>query len=174
MIFENHVPFSSFFGAPKLRYVTKFIVIHNIGVAGQTANQAQRYFADPTKTTYSGVHYCVDIDGMVHEFANRDHITYHCGYKTYTPYMLANYPSHTTNQPRETPNWISCGIEMCHPLADGKPTPETLMSTISLAKELMAYYNTREVLRHYDITGKNCPAYYVAHSDEWERFKEEL
>ena len=26
------------------------------------------------------------------------------------------------------------------------------------------------VIRHYDVTGKSCPKYYVDHPDEWEQF----
>ena len=26
-----------------------------------------------------------------------------------------------------------------------------------------------QILRHYEVTGKECPKYYVEHPDEWER-----
>ena len=28
-----------------------------------------------------------------------------------------------------------------------------------------------DVIRHYDVTGKNCPKYYVEHEDAWKQFK---
>ena len=31
-----------------------------------------------------------------------------------------------------------------------------------------------EILRHYDVTGKECPLYYVEHEDEWIQFKEDV
>lgn len=31
-----------------------------------------------------------------------------------------------------------------------------------------------DVIRHYDVTGKNCPKYYVEHEDAWETFKTDL
>ena len=30
------------------------------------------------------------------------------------------------------------------------------------------------VIRHYDVTGKECPLYYVENEDAWERFKEDV
>ena len=31
-----------------------------------------------------------------------------------------------------------------------------------------------DVIRHYDVTGKNCPKYFVEHEDAWETFKENV
>ena len=31
-----------------------------------------------------------------------------------------------------------------------------------------------DLLRHYDITGKNCPKYYVQNEDAWESFLEDV
>lgn len=28
-----------------------------------------------------------------------------------------------------------------------------------------------DVIRHYDVTGKICPKYFVDHEDEWEEFR---
>ena len=28
----------------------------------------------------------------------------------------------------------------------------------------------RDVIRHYDVTGKRCPVYYVEHPEAWEDF----
>ena len=30
---------------------------------------------------------------------------------------------------------------------------------------------SENVIRHYDVTGKNCPKYYVEHEDAWKQFK---
>ena len=168
-----HVPDSKYFCATEPRYETKFIALHNIGVAGQTALQAHRYFSDPEKKRYAGIQFCVDLDGTVYEFADRDCVVYHVGGKMYTPYMLNRYHEYTLNEYKYTPNWISCGVEMCHPGEDGKPTAETLAATQALVKELLTYYHLTgdNVLRHYDVTGKNCPAYYVTHFDAWRKFQ---
>ena len=31
-----------------------------------------------------------------------------------------------------------------------------------------------QVIRHYDVTGKNCPKYYVEHPEAWEQMKEDI
>ena len=30
------------------------------------------------------------------------------------------------------------------------------------------------IIRHYDVTGKKCPKYFVDHEDAWEQFKEDV
>ena len=30
------------------------------------------------------------------------------------------------------------------------------------------------IIRHYDVTGKECPKYYVKNSKEWEKLKEDI
>ena len=34
--------------------------------------------------------------------------------------------------------------------------------------------DSEDVIRHYDITGKDCPRYFVEHEDAWEIFKENV
>ena len=31
--------------------------------------------------------------------------------------------------------------------------------------------NENDVIRHYDVTGKICPKYFVEHEDAWKQFK---
>ena len=40
----------------------------------------------------------------------------------------------------------------------------------------MGRYNlpTDDVIRHYDVNGKNCPKYFVEHEDAWLAFKTDL
>ena len=30
------------------------------------------------------------------------------------------------------------------------------------------------IIRHYDVTGKECPLYYVEHEDKWEEFRDDV
>ncbi len=30
------------------------------------------------------------------------------------------------------------------------------------------------MIRHYDVTGKVCPKYFVEHEEAWQQFKEEV
>ena len=39
----------------------------------------------------------------------------------------------------------------------------------------MKYDLTKEqVIRHYDVTGKLCPLYFVKHEDEWNQLKDKI
>jgi len=33
---------------------------------------------------------------------------------------------------------------------------------------------SQDVIRHYDVTGKICPKYFVEHEDAWEQFKADV
>lgn len=53
---------------------------------------------------------------------------------------------------------------------------DTIAATVQLTKELMEKYNIPEanVIRHYDVTGKICPAPFVNSSAAWDKFKARL
>ena len=34
--------------------------------------------------------------------------------------------------------------------------------------------NENDVIRHYDVTGKICPKYFVEHEDAWKQFKSDV
>ena len=40
--------------------------------------------------------------------------------------------------------------------------------------EMVCGLNEDHVIRHYDITGKECPRYYVKHEDAWKKFKKDV
>ena len=67
-------------------------------------------------------------------------------------------------------------IECCHPDETGKFTKETYQSMVQLTAWLCKKYNLNEdqVIRHYDVTGKICPKYFVDHPEEWETFHKDV
>lgn len=76
-------------------------------------------------------------------------------------------------------NANSIGIEICcHQDKAGKWyfDPETVDRAVELGRELMARYgiDVDHVLRHYDVTGKICPAPFVNDAAAWENFKSRL
>ena len=66
-------------------------------------------------------------------------------------------------------NGDTISIECCHPGKDGKFSDETRESLIRLSSWLCKTYglSSDDVIRHYDVTGKMCPLYYVKHEDAW-------
>lgn len=90
---------------------------------------------------------------------------WHCGAKAY--------------RHSECRNSNALGIEICS-RKDGNGKyylkTEAVTNAIQLTERLMAQYNidVNHILRHYDITGKNCPAPMVEDPGQWTNFKKRL
>lgn len=67
-------------------------------------------------------------------------------------------------------------IEVCHPDETGKFTKKSYDKLVELTAYFCSKYNLgkEDILRHYDISGKICPKYFVEHEDEWAKFKEDV
>lgn len=74
-------------------------------------------------------------------------------------------------------NRNSISIEMCDTRRDGTimATEATLARAIELGRALMAKYSIpiERVYRHFDVTGKHCPAYFMD-AAKWAEFKKRL
>lgn len=135
----------------------EYIVVHYTANTGDTAQNNLDYFAR-TKTGTSA-HYFVDENEVCQSVQDTD-VAWHCGSKN---------PRHPYCR-----NANSIGIEMCDSV-DG--VPEDVRSlTAGLVRELMVKYgiDSSHVLRHYDVTGKRCPAPWVDNPAEWMEFKSML
>ena len=73
-------------------------------------------------------------------------------------------------------NKDTLSIETCHPDESGKFNQATYNSLVKLTAYLCYQFDLKQndVIRHYDVTGKNCPKYYVENEDEWENFKKDV
>ena len=73
-------------------------------------------------------------------------------------------------------NADTVSIECCHPDETGKFTKETYQSMVQLTAWLCKKYNLNEdqVIRHYDVTGKICPKYFVEDEAAWKQFKNNI
>ena len=73
-------------------------------------------------------------------------------------------------------NHDTISIEVCHPDATGKFNRKTYRSLVKLTAMLCKKYHLsqNDVIRHYDVTGKNCPKYFVEHPKAWQAFKEDV
>ncbi len=143
--------------APGRTAPISYLVVHYTSNRGDTAENNARYFA--RETTGTSAHYFVDQDTIWQSVRDTD-TAWHCGTKT---------PVHPLCR-----NANSIGIEMCDS-ADG--VPQAVQSrTAALVRALMVQYGVprENVLRHFDVTGKRCPAPWVDDSGAWERFQAEL
>ena len=142
----------------------KYIVIHYTANNGDTAKNNVDYFYDVDRQ--ASAHYFVDENSIWQCVEDKDK-AWHCGTnKTY-------YHNYCRNE-------NSIGIEMCSRI---DPTTgqfyikdKTILNAIELTKELMKKYNISEynVIRHYDVTHKRCPAPFVDNPQLWENFKSKL
>ena len=138
---------------------TRFIVVHYTANRGDTARNNADYFA--RAVTKSSAHYFVDEKEVWQSVREKD-TAYHCGAKTYKHPLCRN--------------GNSIGVEMCLLDKQGKIRPGTIDTALSVVRQLMARYDIPidRVLRHYDVTGKNCPAPMVENPRMWESFKDSL
>ena len=138
----------------------EYLVMHYVGAVSTARNNAS-YF----KNTYRGAsaHYFVDDNEVVQVVEDKD-IAWHCGNDVY--YSGAR-------------NSNSLSIEMCcYKMSNGNLniTADTEARAVELAKELIKKYNIpiENVVRHYDVTHKNCPAPFVKDEERWNNFKKKL
>lgn len=149
----------------------RYIVIHYTGSLG-TAEENCKFFAGGDRK--ASAHYFVGYEGEIWQSVEDENIAWHCGAKSY------KHP--------ECRNANSIGIELC----TRKENTGSLSAadkdwyfedaTVEAAEELTRYlmekYNVPEenVLRHFDVTGKVCPAPYVHNETRhtWEEFREAL
>lgn len=135
----------------------EYIVVHYTGNSGDTAQNNLDYFAR-TKTGTSA-HYFVDRNAVMQSVDEGD-TAWHCG---------SDHPRHPYCR-----NSNSIGIEMCDSV---NGVPEAVRAhTAALVRELMCRYgiDSSHVLRHYDVTGKRCPAPWVDNPVDWMEFKSML
>jgi len=139
----------------------KYIVIHFTANDGDTDEGNGSYFSRPN--IKSSAHCFVDEDSVTQSVRFED-VAWHCGAnKYYHPYCR---------------NFNSIGIEMCSDKNKGVYyiSDETVDRTIELTKYVMKKYNipVENVLRHFDVTHKNCPEPFVRNERLWIKFKERL
>lgn len=137
----------------------QFLVVHYTANKGDTAKNNADYFA--RAVTKSSAHYFVDEKEVWQSVREKD-TAYHCGAKTYKHPLCRNENS--------------IGVEMCLLDKAGNIRPGTIDTALSVVRQLMAAYDIPidRVLRHYDVTGKNCPRPMVENPQLWEDFKKEL
>lgn len=132
------------------------IVIHYTANPGTTAEQNRSYFESlkDTHETKASSHFVIGIDGEIVQCI---------------PSSEISYASNERNS-------YTISIECCHVDKDGKFTEATYDSLVQLTAWLCGKFNipVDEVIRHYDVTGKECPLYYVEHEDEWKQFKKDV
>ncbi len=121
------------------------IVIHYVGNPNTSAKNNRDYFANIGTTV--NAHFIVGLDGEIIQCI---------------PLFERSCASNHRNKD-------TISIEVCHPDAIGEFNEQTKASLVKLTAWLcqVCELTEKDVIRHYDITGKLCPIYYVNNENEW-------
>ena len=132
------------------------MAIHYTANPGATAQQNRDYFENlkDSHITQASSHFIVGLEGEIIQCIPSSEMSY------------------ATNER----NVDTLSIECCHKDETGQFTQETYDSLVELTAWLCGKFNlpVENVIRHYDVTGKECPIYYVKNEDAWKRFKEDV
>ena len=132
----------------------KYICIHYTANDGDKAASNGNYFKNHVVT--ASAHYFVDDNEIIQSVPD-NRVAYAVGGK-----KLAGGGGRLHGKATNT-NSIS--IELCDVVKNGVvyPSQKTVSNAVELTKQLMKKYNipVSNVIRHYDVTGKKCPAYWV-------------
>lgn len=136
----------------------KYIVIHYTGNDGDTDESNARYFKH--NIVKASAHYFVDDDSVTQSVPD-NYVAWSVGGKKY-----ASCP--TTGGGKyygKCTNANSISVEICDDVKNGTiyPSAKTIQNALELVALLMNKYSIprENVIRHFDVTGKLCPAYWV-------------
>ena len=134
----------------------KKIVVHYLGNPETTAQENRDYFESlkNLQDTYMSANYVVGINGEI----------------------IQCVPDGEVAWASNRANYYSISVENCHHDESGRFTDATYWSDVHLVAYLTEKYDLDrdDIIRHYDVTGKDCPKWYVDHPDEWERFRDDV
>lgn len=130
----------------------KNIVIHYVGNPGTSAQQNRDYFDSSSSDVSS--HFVIGLDGEI----------------------IQCIPLHEKSSASNHRNKDTISIEVCHPDESGKFTDAAYDSLVKLTAWLceVCDLDSDDVIRHYDVTGKQCPLYFVTNESAWEQFKRDI
>ncbi|HEL7360961.1 TPA: N-acetylmuramoyl-L-alanine amidase family protein [Listeria monocytogenes] len=150
----------------KLLRVSK-IVMHYTANPGASADNHRRYFRD-LKGRYASAHIFID-DKEAICIIPLNEVAYHANERSC---KLKALQASTSYYRGGNANLTSIGIEMCLD-KNGNITAATFNRSADVAAELCKTYDltASDIIRHYDVTGKNCPAPWVAKPSELTRFR---
>lgn len=132
------------------------IVIHYTANPGSTAQENRDYFngLQYSHETEASSNFVIGLDGEIIQCV---------------PTWEVAYASNERNID-------TVSIECCHPDESGAFTDATYRSLVRLTAWLCEKFGLTQddVIRHYDVTGKICPKYFVEHEDAWAEFRENV
>lgn len=149
----------------------KYIVIHYTANDGDTDENNGKYFKN--NIVKASAHYFVDDDSVTQSVPD-NYIAWSVGGSKYNNSATTGGGSYYG----KCGNANSISIELCDDVKNGViyPSAKTIENAIELTKALMKKYGISQsnVIRHFDVTGKACPAYWCGSSVKNNNWKTEF
>lgn len=123
------------------------IVVHYVGNPNTTAKQNRDYFNNVG--TEVSAHFVVGLEGEI----------------------IQCLPLYEISAASNHRNIDTISVEVCHPDESGKYSLATYVGLIRLLTWLCdsLKLSSEDIIRHYDVSGKLCPIYYVENPEEWNK-----
>lgn len=137
---------------------TTAVACHYIGNPGTSAQANRNYFEglSNTHTNKASAHYIIGLQGEIIQMIPEGEVSW------------------CTN----SANAYTISIEACHPDASGKFTAATYAAHVALCADICKRWGLEPLngglIRHYDVTRKICPKWFVEHPNAWEQFKRDV
>lgn len=145
------------FGKVRLTKNIQWIVIHYTANDGDTDTNNGNYFKN--NVVKASAHYFVDSDSITQSVKDNV-VAYSVGGNKYASCPQTGGGKYYG----KCYNSNSISIELCDDVKNGVvyPTDKTIENALELTRHLMKKYNVPKsrVIRHFDVTGKICPAYW--------------
>lgn len=128
------------------------IVIHYVGNPNTTALANRNWYTSPLSSVSS--HFIVGLEGEV----------------------LLCVPLNEVSSASNWRNHDTISIEVCHPDDSGVFNQKTYDALVKLTAWLLQQnrLDTEHIIRHHDVTGKECPRWFVRDPAAWEQFKTDV
>lgn len=162
-ILKTQIANKANYGAYRATSKIKYIAIHYTANDGDTDENNGKFFAD--RIVEASAHYFVDDDSVTQSVPD-NYVAWAVGGGKYNDCNItgggALYGKVT--------NTNSISIELCDDVKNGVvyPSAKTIENALALTRELMKKYNIpkENVIRHFDVNGKPCPAYWCGTAEK--------
>ena len=159
------------YGSSRLLSQIKYIVIHYTGNDGDTDENNGKYFK--RNIVKASAHYFVDDDSITQSVPD-NYVAWSVGGNKYSNCSSTGGGKYH----KKCTNTNSLSIEICDDVKNGVvyPSANTIQNALELTRLLMNKYKipAANVIRHFDVTGKSCPAYWCGTSTKDAKWRSEF
>lgn len=169
--FKTNIANKSNYGGLRDISAIKYIVIHYTANDGDTDENNGKYFAN--NIIKASAHYFVDDDSVTQSVPD-NYIAWSVGGNKYSNCAKTGGGKYY----KKATNYNTLNIEICDDVKNGiiYPSYKTIENVIKLTKKKMKEYNipAKNVIRHFDVNGKSCPAFWCGNIKNDTKWKSEF